>query len=259
MRFCLKFVFSLFLIISLNACSTTVNDVLNSKTPKKNCLITDLQKKRFIIAHRGYWTSNVPENSRESLKQALMLDIYGTEFDIYETKDGKFVVNHDSDIGGMKIEETNYEELRTHLLKNGETIPLLSDFLKIKMEIPSSVKLVIDIKYSNVEKIVKLVDNYNLQDQTEYISFSIEICNRLVELGHGHHTYYLNGDIPPQELNKLGIGGIDYYFEILNSHHEWIEEAMQNGMKVITWTVDDPQLINKYLERGVYVTTNFPE
>ena len=52
---------------------------------------------KYIIAHRGTWNkSDAPQNSREALKKSLALKIYGTEFDVRQTKDGYFVINHDA-------------------------------------------------------------------------------------------------------------------------------------------------------------------
>lgn len=41
-----------------------------------------------VIAHRGYWdTPGASENSRASLLNALQLNIYGSEIDIWLTTD----------------------------------------------------------------------------------------------------------------------------------------------------------------------------
>ena len=89
--------------------------------------------KDYIIAHRGDWNSDdSPQNSRASLKRALDLNIYGTEFDVRQIKDGVLVVNHDGIFNGLSITQSTYQELSQYTLSNGETIPRFEEFLEIK-------------------------------------------------------------------------------------------------------------------------------
>ena len=219
----------------------------------------DVSSYRNIIAHRGYWGGSVPENSRASLQRALALNIYGTEFDIHETKDGIIVVNHDATFGGKEISTSTYRELCKRGLTNGEKIPLLSDFLAIYQNAKTSVKLIIELKNCSVEKVVNLVDEYHLQDQVEYISFSLAYCQQLAALHYGNKTFYLSGDLAPLKLKKLGILGFDYQVAVLQTHPEWIKEALENGMRPMVWTVNDKDLMRRFLRENVYVTTNHPE
>ena len=56
-----------------------------------------------IIAHRGYFQASPPttENSLKALKNAQVLRVYGSEFDVRRSADGKLVVNHDEHHGKM--------------------------------------------------------------------------------------------------------------------------------------------------------------
>ena len=239
------------LAMLLSGCSIVggVNDDLNQE-------VTLLRK---VIAHRGYWGGSVPENSIASLQRALALNIYGTEFDVHETKDGIIVVNHDATFLGENISSSTYDELCKLSMPNGEKIPSLSDFLAIRRNAETSVKLIIELKNCSVEKVVNMVDEYQLQDQVEYISFSLAYCQQLAALQYGYKTFYLNGDLAPLELKKQGILGFDYQFTVLQTHPEWIKEAIDNGMRAMVWTVDDRNMINEFLQQNVYVTTNYPE
>ena len=47
-----------------------------------------------IIAHRGCWSGDsLPQNSLAAFQKALQLPIWGTEFDVRQTLDGKLVLN----------------------------------------------------------------------------------------------------------------------------------------------------------------------
>ena len=79
-----------------------------------------------VIAHRGYWKcEGSAQNSLAALQKSSELKVWGSEFDVLMTVDGKLVVNHDDCIDGYRIETTKYEKIKDKKLKNGETLPLL--------------------------------------------------------------------------------------------------------------------------------------
>lgn len=53
----------------------------------------------LTLAHRGLWSSTVPENSRESLRVAQNACMDGVELDVKVTKDGMPVLMHDFNLG----------------------------------------------------------------------------------------------------------------------------------------------------------------
>lgn len=87
-----------------------------------------------IVAHRGGSTEcGMPDNSKASLRYAMSLKLYGSECDIYWTKDNNVVIAHASDayyINGLRPYEHTLTELRKRgKLKNGEELPTLEEFL----------------------------------------------------------------------------------------------------------------------------------
>lgn len=53
-------------------------------------------QKSQVIAHRGYWkTAGSAQNSITALQKADSIHCYGSEFDVWLTKDNKLVINHD--------------------------------------------------------------------------------------------------------------------------------------------------------------------
>jgi glycerophosphoryl diester phosphodiesterase len=214
---------------------------------------------KYIIAHRGFHGRGVPENSKESLIKALDLGVYGTEFDVWQTKDDIMVINHNETYHGMVISNSIYEDLSQYSLNNGEPLPLLEDFLMIKKEKGTNVKLIIEIKDCNVSELVSLVDKYDLQNEVEYISFGLRFCNQLVDLGYGDKTYYLGGRIEPANIKKLNYGGIDYNYTYYDSNENWVAEAKALNLKTIVWTVNDMEKLKDYVQKEVIVTTDNPQ
>ena len=247
----LIYFFFLFSCMFLTACDKESIDEIKPEPP-----VEEVSSPYGIIAHRGYWDSANPQNSLAALKRALKLNIYGTEMDIHQTKDGLIVVNHDATYYDLPISKSTYEELSRQTLNNGEPLPLLETFLQAKKTIQGTVKLIIELKSCNVNDLVKLVDSYGLQDDVEYISFSTSLCDQLVKLGYGYKTYYLRGNMTPADIKEKGYGGIDYNCSVFDTNPHWIKESQDLGLKRIVWTVNDIQLIKRYIQQGLLVTTD---
>ncbi|MCK0130556.1 glycerophosphodiester phosphodiesterase [Flavobacteriaceae bacterium F08102] len=221
-----------------------------------------------VIAHRGAWkTQGFPENSMASLKEAIRLGCYGSEFDVHLTKDEIVVVNHDADFLGMDIESSTYEELTTLRLPNNETIPTLEAFLKEGLQ--HKTKLILEIKTASsglnrtlklTELVVTMVQRLEAQSLVEYICFSYEVGQWVKKLDPKALVAYLNGDVDPLEAKEAGYTGIDYNYTVYQQHPEWIRKAHVAGMSVNVWTVNTKEAMRKFLSLGVdLVTTNEPE
>lgn len=212
---------------------------------------------QYIIAHKGNSEmTGCPGNSRASLLNALELDIYGTEFDVRQTKDHVLVICHDKEFDGINIAEANYSEFDNHYLENGENLPTLEEYIEIYKNSQSKVKLIIELKSCSVTDVVELVEQYDLQDFVEFISFELDYCDSLVSMGYGSKVLFLDGTLTPAEVKERGYAGIDYGIGDFTTHPEWIHEAKSLGLKVCVWTVDNPLTIKEFVEKEVIVTTN---
>ncbi|MDL2214640.1 glycerophosphodiester phosphodiesterase [Dysgonomonas sp. OttesenSCG-928-M03] len=221
-----------------------------------------------VVAHRGYWDcENSAQNSIVALYKAHETGVYGSEFDVLITADGIPVVNHDDKIEGKVIEETTYEELRDIKLKNGETLPTLEQYL-VHGKACRGTKLILEIKPHKtkdaenkaVDATIKLVREKGLQEQVEYISFSMNICKELKRLHPNAIIAYLKGDVSPAELKQLGMSGLDYHYNVFSEHPEWIRDAHDLGLFINVWTVNDVKIMKDLINRGVdFITTDKPE
>lgn len=220
-----------------------------------------------VIAHRGYWKcEGSAQNSIASLEKAAEAKVYGSEFDVQMTQDKEIVVNHDDSIHGLSIFDTPFAELKDLKLSNGEKLPTLDDYLTAGKKLPD-IQLILEIKPHKTKEaedeavkiIVDKVKKMQMEKQVEYISFSMNICEQLVELTPDSEIAYLKSDVAPKELKEKGINGIDYYIMVLAEKPEWIDEAHGLGMKVNVWTINDMNLVQKMIDRKVdYITTDYP-
>ena len=229
--------------------------------------ILSIQAQTQVIAHRGFWkTEGSAQNSITALEKAADAKLYGSEFDVLMTADGKIVVNHDNTIEGMAIPETPYKKLKNLKIKNGEKLPTLKNYLKKGKKL--NIQLILEAKPlptkemedQAIATIVKMVKKMGLEKQVEYISFSLNMCEQLAKLTPESEIAYLEGNIAPVELKKKGINGIDYHVNvILNKHPEWVKEAHDLGMKVNVWTVNNESDMKKLIDMKVdYITTDQP-
>ena len=257
-------------IILLSACSKTDSffkeEEDNKTTEDSNTEKNDDEKEAYllsqdyVIAHRGVWNKeDAPENSRNSFIKALAMRIYGVEFDVRQTKDGKLVIYHDAVFKDMSIENSTYEELCTSKLSNGETVPLLEDYLYIRKYTETTVKLIIDIKSCTITDLVSMIDEFDLQNDVIYITFTKSYCQQLTAFGFGKNTYYSSNNITPTEIKGLGFGGVCYKYTLLDSKPGVLDEANSLNIKIMAWTVNDADIIRDYSTKGVYVITDNPE
>ena len=220
------------------------------------------------IAHRGEWRSEgSAQNSRTSLQRALDLGIFGSEIDIWLTRDNHIMVNHDATFKGITVQDTTFAACKKIRLDNGERMPELKHLLKIMKKSKSPTRLIVEVKPHRdpmrsrrcAAEAVLAIRKQKLENRVMYISFSIEACRMIHTLAPDAKVAYLNGDRTPEELHRMGITGIDYHINRFKEHPEWVEQAHQLGMNVNVWTVDNPEDIRAMQALGVdYITTNEP-
>ena len=221
-----------------------------------------------VIAHRGYWDcEGSAQNSITALNKAHEVGVYGSEFDVLITADGIPVVNHNDSIQGFCIETSLYEEIKDLKLKNGEVLPTLEDYL-IQGKQNKGTQLILEIKPHKrvvnedraVTAILALVQKYQLEDQVEYISFSMNICKEVIRRAPAAQVAYLRGEVSPADLKVLGFTGLDYHYKVFEKNPTWIQEAKNAGLTVNVWTVDDPVVMQSMIEQNVdFITTDKPE
>ena len=239
------------------------------------CKAPELKEAPKVIAHRGFWQAGpaVPHNSIASLRNAIALECFGTEFDIWLTADGVPVIFHDRKTGtGIVLQDVTYAELMEQggLLANGEKIPTLDEYLDVWTESNKKVKLIFEIKsHSTPErdrtaaaKVHETALAHGIEPgQMEYIAFSREVCKALRDIECGVPVAYLNGDLTPAEAqSELGVTGIDYNLKVFKNNPEWVKQAQEMGMTVNVWTVNEDADMQWAIDAGVdYITTDRPD
>lgn len=111
-----------------------------------------------------------------------------------------------------------------------------------------------------VQKAIQLVEELHLKSQTEFISFSLNICEQIKKAESSFKVYYLNGDLSPIEIKEKGLDGIDYHHSVLLKNPTWISEAQTLDLTTNSWTVNHMEIFQQLKKQGIdFVTTDIPD
>lgn len=222
-----------------------------------------------VIAHRGAWKKNsLPENSIASLREAIHLKCYGSEFDVHMTSDGVLVVNHDDDYQGMVITTSTYAQLKQKKLSNGEDIPTLEAYLKEGKK-QRETRMILEIKdvkgegqrmLEITDAVMAMVRKLKMEPWMEYISFNYDVLKRVLTLDPKAKVAYLNGEVSAEQLKKDGFAGADYHYSVYKKDPEWFSKAHGLGLILNGWTVNKEEDMKWLLDQKIdLITTNEPE
>lgn len=265
--------FTNFVVVSIHKSPTNISNDMTKTIIFTAALLlagTSLAAQPKVIAHRGYWTApESAQNSIASFTKADAVGVFGSEIDVWLTADNKLIVNHDRVYKGTDVdmEKATAKEITAIKLPNGENIPTFDEYLKLVASKPNT-RLILEMKslsdYNRedlaAEKIVKQLKKYGVLDRTDIIAFSINACLAFKKLIPDTKIYYLNGDLSPKSIKKLGLAGIDYSMKVLRKHPEWVKQAQDLGLEVNVWTVDSEEDMKYFIGLGVnYITTDYPE
>jgi glycerophosphoryl diester phosphodiesterase len=175
----LQMCFAIVLVMLFISCNTVNNKKSQQILAKNNKAIekiTELTKENILVcAHRSYHKL-APENSLQSIKNAIEANIDIVEIDVRTTKDSVLVLMHDNTIdrtttGKGMVTDYTYKELQQFNLKIGDSIthhkiPLVKEALKKVKEklIPN-----LDLKAVNYQQLYKMLQE--LEMEHEVISY----------------------------------------------------------------------------------------
>ena len=117
------------------------------------------------------------ENTIESVKKAIQLNVDGIEIDVFKSKTGELVVYHDPFLSRLSnsnafIEQISLDSIKKVELKGGLSIPTLKEVIDI---IPEKIFLNIELKGSNTafktnKVIIEYLKEFNLPPSKFIIS-----------------------------------------------------------------------------------------
>ncbi|MGN1329417.1 MAG: glycerophosphodiester phosphodiesterase family protein [Eubacterium sp.] len=238
------------------------------ETKEYNVVSTDAQV--TLVAHRGM-RSVAPENTTVAFEEAGKHGFWGAECDIYMTKDGKWIVSHDTHTYRMMdksafVEKETYDDLMKMTVDNGSNIENYPDLkfcsLEEYLEICKQYNMVAVIELkgkNNTEHYDKIIDAVNQYDvDVVYISFHFENLQKLRELTDAQ-VYYLVNEITEEDIElakSLENCGIDFDGnKDENFETDIIDKCRQEGLPLGAWTINTLESMERLIDKGVTLIT----
>lgn len=248
-----------------------VYDSLNKTVDIKHSISSVAGKELYLTAHRGL-SGIAPENTDAALIEAGKAGYYAAEFDIMPTKDGIWVLMHDSSIdrttdGEGEISEYTYEELLQFRIDNGNGIENYPDLQIIALEEALdicekySMRPMIEIKGGESEDmaaVLEIVENKKLEIEPLIIDFNAERLEALRTLSKSTELWYLVNTIDDAgiEFAKENDTALAFSFSKLRNLTR-LDDAKEAGIMLASWTVDYLPFIDILAAFDVqYITTN---
>ncbi len=243
---------------------------LNQYCKTKDYTVISTSDNVTLVAHRGM-RSVAPENTTASFTEAGKHGYWGAECDIYRTKDGVWIISHDSHTYRMMdksafIEKKTYEELMDMNVDNGVNIDKYEDLkicsLEEYLDICKKYNMtpVIELKGKNnteyYSEIVKLANQFEVNPV--YISFHIENLQTMRRLTQCK-MYYLVQKISEddiQDAKSIENCGIDFNGnKDKNFKSDIIKKCQEAGLELGAWTINEEDALQKLEQYGITLIT----
>jgi len=214
----------------------------------------------LVIAHRGASGYEV-ENSLAAFRRAAEQGADAVELDIHSTADGALVVHHGHTVADHHIAHSTLDDVRAHLLPNGEPIPTLREALDVI--VPKMIAYV-EIKYVAKladERLFEVIEQSGAPNRVALHAFDHRIIRRMGEKRPLIRRGVLSASYPVYPVRNLE----DADASILWQHHQHVDDALVAslhgaGKLLYVWTVNDPAELKAFLALGVDgICTDFPD
>jgi glycerophosphoryl diester phosphodiesterase len=213
-----------------------------------------------VIAHRGA-SGYEYENSRAAFRRAVMLDADGVELDVHATRDGGIVVHHDPEIPGVgPIAELSLAEARQARIRNGETLPLLTEVLDLVGERDVWVEIK-GLAPAHDHCLLEVLDRGPAPDRYAVHSFDHRIVFRLGELRPSLRRGILLSAYLRDPVSVMrAAGATTIWQEWQQVDQELVNRVHEAGCAVVAWTVNELGDLDRMVRLGVDgLCGNYPD
>ena len=270
------------LVLAVLFVAFIVSVIVNPKAPAH--LYYEGATRPLVIAHQGgndIW----PGNTLYAFEKAVEIGADVLEMDAHITKDGYIVLMHDETVddttdGSGLIEEMTLDELKQLDAAydwsddGGQTYP----YRGLGIQVPTldelfekfpHMRYLIEIKLTENpidQPLCDLIREHNMQNKVMVASFHDEAMQNFRETCPEVATSASRGEVTrfvlPGKLLLSGFVVPEYQsiqppfdpkdsFNIPIMTERFVREAHAKNIAVEPWTVDDPELMKKYIEWGV--------
>jgi glycerophosphoryl diester phosphodiesterase len=205
------------------------------------------------IGHRGA-RAYEPENTIRSFKKAIEIGVDAVELDVRKTRDGQLVVIHDADVkrttdGKGLVSELTLKEIKAFSTDKGEKIPTLKEALDF---LDKKVKILIELKEAGTEEeVLALAHKNKLEESVIVTSFLEDALRKVREFDKDIETglIYAKHKNPVKAALELKAQYLVAFYRFMHTAN--VQKAHENGLKVIVWTINTPEEVAAYIQKGV--------
>ncbi|TAK36232.1 MAG: glycerophosphodiester phosphodiesterase, partial [Chloroflexota bacterium] len=228
-----------------------------------------------VVGHRGAM-GHAPENTMASFTQGLALGADAIELDVQLSRDGALVVIHDATVdrttsGTGLVKDLSLQELRQLDAGSwfgpqfaGERIPTLGEVLDWAR---GRTRLIVEIKNGPVyypgiaERVVACLREHNMLSDAMVISFDHPVVREVKDLEPALRTGVLYVGRVADPVALAARSGADVLMPLAAYvTQDLINLAHAAGLRVSTWTVDQPEEMRRLMTLGVDgIGTNYPD
>lgn len=205
------------------------------------------------IGHRGA-KAHLPENTLASFQYALDMGVNGLELDVHVCSTGELVVIHDFTVdrttnGSGEVHKMTLAELKALTVEGEYTIPTLEEFLDL-----AGKKCFLNIELKGRHTAVpvsELMERYIAEKGFTYNDFIVSSFQReelmvMHDINPNIHLGILTQASVTQAwrwAQEFSAKAIHPHFSLLTESN--VKKAQQAGYKVYTWTVNEPEDIER--------------
>ena len=242
-----------------------------------NALEDVYQNRVLNFAHRGA-SAAAPGNTLAAFRLAAEMGADGVELDVQLSQDGEAVVIHDFSVDGTTDGQGAVRKMTLPQLKEldagswfgpafaGERIPTLQEVFDVighRLLINVEIKRLPGRSSGLEAEVVRLIEDNNLVHRVIASSFNPLSLRKVKRLNPNIPTGLLYAPDQPLFLRRAWLGPIVPH-EFRHPHHSMVDErfmawAGNQGYRVNTWTVDEPDEMRRLVRLGVHgIITDCP-
>jgi len=219
-------------------------------------------KKITVIGHRGGWGEGKPENNLKAVEYSIKNGADFVEVDVQRTKDGAYILNHDSGFKRVAGEDRTSEEMDLKEIKEldigvkfGEefkgikvpTVEELLAFFKGKIGIYMELKgKTADTKMA--DDMVKLIKDAGMEKNVVIMSLNGQLISyieyKYPEMTTGFAYFFAMGRIDEFDSDIMVLEE-----EVATVSN--IEKIQISGKKADVWTVNTQESMDKFSESEI--------
>ena len=220
------------------------------------------------IGHRGA-KGHLPENTLASFAKSLELGANGIELDVHVCATGELVVIHDFTVdrttnGTGEVHKMTLSELKKLSIDGFHSVPLLDEVMAL---VNRKCLMNIEMKGRHTAKPVSdFIDSYVKSRGWSYDDFIVSSFQReeLLVMSETNKNIPL-GILTQASVTQAWQWAVEFKAKAIHPHFTLLTEsnvhkAQQAGLKVYTWTINEPEDIERIKAYGVDgIISDYPE